>query len=246
MSKKMLLRIAIFYIIAIGVSNIVRFQLFGIDKLYEQLPLIGKIMVSPLQSIAIMLAALLALYKLSKERPTKYGLFGTSKKWSLVMGVVPVIIFGIFGIDNSVGLNPHIMGFLAGLFLLVYCIFEEYGWRGYLEDELSGQKEWIRVLVIGVLWYLWHLSFLNSPGIIENFKFFGLLLLGSWGIGKIVQSTKSVLVAACFHMIYNTWMMQIETNYIVSRSKKLWLIGACLIIWIVILKVWRRGQLKNQ
>ena len=94
------------------------------------------------------------------------------------MGIVPVFVFGILGIPNSSKINPHLLGSIVGLFLIFYALFEEYGWRGYLQDELGDIAEWKRILIIGTLWYLWHLSFLNNPDILVNLKFWGIMLLG--------------------------------------------------------------------
>src|SRR5690606_10564804 len=62
-------------------------------------------------------------------------------------------------------------------------------------------KPMAKYVIIGVLWYLWHLSFLKGGSVQENLFFMGLLILGSWGIGQIAEATKSIVASACFHLI---------------------------------------------
>jgi len=100
------------------------------------------------------------------------------------MSTIPVILLLIIGVDNKQGDNAHYFGLIAGLSTFIYCFFEEIGWRGYLEQELKDVSEFKRVLIIASLWYLWHLSFLRNPDLIQNVMFFGWLLIGSWGLGK--------------------------------------------------------------
>jgi len=50
---------------------------------------------------------------------------------------IPIILFSAFGIDNNLNLNSHYYGFVISVIISTYCIFEEIGWRGYLQDELK-------------------------------------------------------------------------------------------------------------
>ena len=235
-------RIVIFYVIGIIGSNIIRFNLLNTDELFNNLSIWSKIFTIPLQSIGVFIGSLVAIYLLRKKRNTLNSFLGTSPKWSLLMGIIPIIVFGIIGIENTKGLNEHYLGLIMGIAILIYCIFEEYGWRGYLEDELINEKEWKRVLIISILWYFWHLSFINNPDLLPNLKFFGIILLGTWGIGKVIQSTKSVLSVSCFHMIYNILILKLENEGIIGGDKKILIIGICIIGWIIIIKLWEREK----
>lgn len=239
------IRIFICYAIAVGLSNIFRFQLFGLDSFYEDLPLWGKLLSSPLQSSGTLLGSLIALYFLQKERKTLHSLWGSSIKWSAMMALIPLAVFGIWGVENKEGYNPHLIGLLMGLSFLTYCMFEEYAWRGYLEDELRNMPEGKRIILIAVLWYVWHLSFLYDYDISSNLIFFGLLLLGSWGMGKIIHSTKSILAASCFHMLYNIWMLRSGFEIVLETPQKLTIMGICLISWVLILRSWEKKPLFN-
>ena len=61
------------------------------------------------------------------------------------------------------------------LFAFAYGLLEEYGWRGFLQYELRELPVWQYVL----------------------------LLFASWGIGKVVSDTHSLLFCAAFHGIVN-------------------------------------------
>jgi len=46
-------------------------------------------------------------------------------------------------VKNEFELDSHLYGFIAIIATLVYCIMEEYGWRGYL---LARRIETIKIL----------------------------------------------------------------------------------------------------
>ena len=224
MTKKGFLRILIFYLIGITLSNVFRFDLLNLNESGEKLSIIELLITSPLGAIGLFIGALISLYLLKKERKLSFSLFGTSWKWSLIMlsipvillaifGVdnenninihlygmlggigtliycfceeigwrgylqdelkwslimlsIPVILLAIFGVDNENNINIHLYGMLGGIGTLIYCFCEEIGWRGYLQDELKSVKEWKRILLIGFLWYLWHLSFITNQNFID-------------------------------------------------------------------------------
>ena len=142
------------------------------------------LLISPLGAIGLLIGGLISLKLLSKERKLNYSLFGTSRKWSLIMLVIPIILLGIFGVHNENDSNIHYYGIIGGIGTLIYCFCEEIGWRGYLQDELKPIKEWQRVLIIGFLWYLWHLSFISNQNFMDNIKFLSMMILASWGTWK--------------------------------------------------------------
>jgi membrane protease YdiL (CAAX protease family) len=131
---------------------------------------------------------------------------------------------------------------ISALSTLIYCYFEEIGWRGYLHDELGNLKEWKRILITGFLWYLWHLSFIHETGILNNLIFLGILTLGSWGLAKVVEHSKSVLAAAGFHMLINVVMMNSVIRDGLSSSEKLIFLGISLPLFVFILIIWQKNN----
>ena len=124
------------------------------------------------------IGALVAMFVF--KRKTEYTLLGKSAWKSIATIVVPCIVFGILG-GWDLGMTC--------LFAFAYGLLEEYGWRGFLQYELRNLPVWQYVLIITVMWFLWHLD-LDLRSVLP---FFLLLLLASWGIGKVVSETHSLL-----------------------------------------------------
>jgi hypothetical protein len=243
MQKSKLIRLLIFYSIAISLSNVFRFDLFHIREAIDKLPYWVALFFSPIEAIGVVIGALLAIYLLKKEESVEISMFGTSVKWSIIMSIIPIVLMTVIGIKNSKDADTHFYGFLAAISTFIYCYCEEIGWRGYLEEELKDAAAWKRIVIIAVLWYVWHLTFLQNQDFVANLKFFGWLLLGSWGIGKTVQLTKSVFAAACFHMIINIVMFNGYISKGIEGNGKMIILGVSVILWILILRRWKKETL---
>src|SRR5690606_483106 len=153
-------RLFVFLIIAISLSNIFRFDVFGINEPLKDLPTWLYIFLTVLlEGSGVFIGALIAIYLLRKKRETDISFWGTSRTKGLVMAVIPIFVLLIIGVTNDYGLNQHLYALIAVSGSLVYCIMEEFGWRGYLQEEFKNQKPSIRYLLIGFIWYFWHLSF---------------------------------------------------------------------------------------
>ena len=124
------------------------------------------------------------------KRKTEYTLLGKSAWKSIATIVIPCIVFGIIG-GWDLGVTC--------LFAFAYGLLEEYGWRGFLQYELRELPVWQYVLIITVMWFLWHLD-LTQRSVLP---FFLLLLFASWGIGKVATDTHSLLFCSAFHGIVN-------------------------------------------
>ena len=99
------------------------------------------------------------------KRKTEYTLAGKSARKSIATIVIPCIVFGIIG-----GWN---LG-LTCLFAFVYGLLEEYGWRGFLQYELKKLPMWQYVLIITMMWFLWHLD-LNQRSLLFCAAFHGIV-----------------------------------------------------------------------
>ncbi|MDP3435861.1 MAG: CPBP family intramembrane metalloprotease [Bacteroidales bacterium] len=242
MTNKAIIRILIFYIIGITLSNVFRFDLFELSKGQEYLSPLLLILTSPLGAIGLLIGSLISMYLLKKERKLSFSLFGTSRKLSVIMMLIPIVLFTVFGVQNLNELNIHSYGLAVGISAFIYCFCEEIGWRGYLQDELSFVKEWQRVIVIGFLWYLWHLPFVSNHNIVDNLQFLGWMIFGSWGIGKITELTKSIIAATCFHMVINILMFNSITRNGLAGSSKLIILGVSIVLWILILIIWGKEK----
>ncbi len=239
-----LLRIIIFYLIALLFSFYFRIQP---PEWYNrlQLPYGLSMLKGWLGGAGPFLGALIVIWAFKLKRTTTF--FGSSKPKSIIMAVVPILLFTIIGAENDINLSPHLYGFLLGLTLTVYCILEETGWRGYLQDELSNVKPLLQYLIIGLLWYAWHLSFLSrNPNIINQLRYLVILLTGSIGIGYAVQNTRSIIVASCMHMIGNILIFSGFIDQHISFEKRLIVLAVSIFVWIIILITWDRGKTVNE
>jgi membrane protease YdiL (CAAX protease family) len=115
------------------------------------------------------------------------------------------------------GLNPTAMllvGALQTVLLgpilgLVIAFGEEYGWRGYLQSELFKLGRVRGVLLLGVIWGLWHAPLVlmgyNYPG--HPFLGVALMVLYMVGLGIVlsfaVLRSGSVLLASFLHALAN-------------------------------------------
>lgn len=86
------------------------------------------------------------------------------------------------------------------LVFIFYSFLEEVDWRGYLQGELTDMKPLVQALVIGTMWFLWHINISFS---IASLLFWAILVFGAWGIGKVANDTRSLVLCACFHTLFN-------------------------------------------
>lgn len=238
-------RMLLFLVIAFVVSNIFRFNIFHIYEILQKDYSWGyQILREILEGSGVFTAGLLGLYLLRKQRKVDMSFFGTSKLNSLLMASIPTLLLIVIGVQNSYGINAHLYGLIAAMATFIYCIMEEYGWRGYLQEELYFLQPVIKYLLIGCIWYAWHLIFLMETTVTDNLLFLGTLILGSWGIGKIATLTNSILACSCFHLIVNIFMYNSFFNKAFSGTSKLIILGGSILLWIVILVKWNR-DIKN-
>jgi membrane protease YdiL (CAAX protease family) len=231
------IQIGIYYAIAITISSIFRLEIF---QWYNKIDLsfgLTVMLKALLESCGPFIGALIAL-RLTKSKH-KITLFGSNTAKSILMMTFPVVLISIFGANNDLALNRHYYGFIMGLSIAFYGIFEEYGWRGYLQNVLIELKPMQKSLIIGVLWYTWHLSFLSKQtSILNELLFFGIILFGSWGIGAIAEKTKSIIASACFHIIGNILFLSPDLSSALGNLSKLIISGICLTFWIIIVNTW--------
>lgn len=83
---------------------------------------------------------------------------------------------------------------------IFYSLLEEVGWRGYLQGELLDKSPLIQALIIGTMWFVWHINISISVG---SLLFWAILVFGAWGIGRIANDTHSLVLCACFHTLFN-------------------------------------------
>ena len=203
--------IATFYIIALLVRLISLFVISKYPSIETNYAL--KVLAALATGLGPAVGALVAM--LVFKRRTEYTLLGKSAWKSMATIVIPCVVFGIIaGWDLGV----------TCLLAFAYGLLEEFGWRGFLQYELRELPVWQYVLIITVMWFLWHLD-LSLRSVLP---FFLLLLFASWGIGKVVTDTHSLLLCAAFHGIVN-----FSKHGLLSETPFLIAFICVIVFWIV-------------
>lgn len=153
-----------------------------------------------------------------------YLLFGLGFIVYYILQAVLNASFGLGGANLTpppappgLNLSPNLFLTLAGvqsvllapILAVVIAFGEEYGWRGYLQNELFKLGRVRGVLLLGLIWGAWHWPLIlmgyNYPG----YPLFGLLLMALYTIGLAivlgyaVLRTGSVLLSAYLHALNN-------------------------------------------
>jgi membrane protease YdiL (CAAX protease family) len=230
-------RILLFCLIAIVVSNVFRFDVYGIRSGLQLLPSwLYVVTCALLEGSGVLIAALIALKWMRREQAIDASLLGLAAKKSLWIPLVPLAMLVVMGVRNEFGLNTHVYGLIAGLSSFAYCIMEETGWRGYLQQELKSIRPLMRYVIIGSIWYLWHLSFLSEASLQENLMFLFMLILGSWGLGQVITTTRSIVITASFHLLIQLMMFNALIKDGLSGKYKLIILAVSILVWMMMFK----------
>jgi membrane protease YdiL (CAAX protease family) len=226
------IRILIFFIISLSSSFLFRYDVFEIYKNWNLSPILN-VFKSLLEGIGPFFGALLVTKIFSiKSEITFMGKLGLK---SLLMLSIPVLILSIIGVSNS-QFNNHFYGLLLGLWIGLYGILEETGWRGYLHNELKHLKPLVKYSIVGALWYIWHLTFLGETTIVNELFIAFILIISSWGIGYVTDKSKSIFAAACFHIIGNVLGLSPLFGNVLNMNTRIIIVLLCVVIWIYILR----------
>lgn len=220
-----IIAIVVFYIIAL----VLRYLTNGTELLKN---INSSFLKYVLQGVGPAIGAIIAIKLFGLK--SNYSLAGKLKPLLLsffIFIIVPVVGFAIIGVTAEVE-NPFIAGAKLSLYVLVYSIFEEIGWRGFLQEQLTFLNKFASILIIGFMWFLWHLNFDLT---ISNLIFLIILILASWGIGKIGSRTNSILAVGAFHAIYNLYSI----GHFPSTKTQVVLI-ICISIWVAYMVFYKK------
>jgi membrane protease YdiL (CAAX protease family) len=236
-------RIALFYLIAVAVSALAR--------LYWQTGNATAAADGPLAMYRHLIAGVgpalgaAAVWLLFRYR-SRLSLGGTNLPLGLGMLAVPTLVMAAIGVPNGFGVEPHLFGAHMGIWIGLYALLEEIGWRGYLQDELRDRPALAKYAIVGLFWYAWHLSWLGGHPIGSELVTLILIILASIGIGFVADRTGSVLAAASLHIAGNILGLTSDFKAIIpSLETRGMIVGVCLIIWLVMLRIWRARDVKR-
>ena len=148
--------------------------------------------------------------------------------------------------------NTVIVGPLIGLMI---AFGEEYGWRGYLQGELTKIGRVKGVLLVGLIWGIWHAPAVamghNYPGhpILGPIAFLVFNLFLAIFLGYLMLKTGSVWLAAFMHAVINagySWlvaMVYTPNDPLFSFGAGLYGIAFAGLVSLILLRdpVWRQS-----
>jgi membrane protease YdiL (CAAX protease family) len=149
-------------------------------------------------------------------------------------------------------INTVVVGPLLGLWI---AFGEEYGWRGYLQGELVKLGRVKGVLLVGVVWGVWHAPAVmmghNYPGhpVLGPIAFLVFNLFLAIFLGYVMLKTGSVWLAAFMHALINqgyqwlTAMVYTPNDPLFSFGAGFYGIAFAFLVSLVVLRdrVWRQN-----
>jgi membrane protease YdiL (CAAX protease family) len=105
-----------------------------------------------------------------------------------------------------VGAQSLLLGPILGLLV---AFGEEYGWRGYLQGELIKMGKIPGILLVGIIWGLWHAPIIAMGHNFPGYPSLGIVVMTLYTIGLgfflgyAVLKTGSVWLAAWLHALNN-------------------------------------------
>lgn len=178
---------------------------------------------------------------LFKENDSSLRFFGTSVFKSTLFLLVPIITVIYLGVINKESYDVHLFALKVCFMWLLYIFGEEYGWRGYLQRfVVKSGNDYKRSFVIGITWYLWHISFFELDySFIKELFFIAILIFGSFLILKVTKRTGSFATAVALHFSFS-----VLTNIRLPENSYPAIICMC-ICWIALYIFWNKKIINN-
>jgi uncharacterized protein len=174
---------------------------------------------------AVIVSLLLVMVGLSWLAGTVVGISGAGRLLTSVEDLVASTLavsgasMDATAVAKVTASTPPLWGLLAIAVLLallagftingVTAFGEEYGWRGWLADELAGLGAVRANLLTGVMWGLWHAPLILLGYNYDSYRLPGVVAMIAWCVAgsfllwRIRQVTGTVLAAAIAHGAIN-------------------------------------------
>lgn len=228
--------IILFFILAIGISTPIHLGFFDESLKAITTGLIITDWTYLIAGFGPLIAGLILLF-FDKSVSNRISIFGKEKVKYILIALLPVFTFPIFGLENSYGINIHLYAFIFALINVIYAFFEEFGWRRYLQNALEGINKHWKYIFIGIIWWIWHMRFDSS---FDLFILPVICIGGGYLLGKLADDTKSISPVVSMHalIILLTNSGAITTNKIIG-------VGLTIIGWFIIEQFWKRKKVNK-
>ena len=153
-------RIGIF----IGITLIWSFTWFSQNHLLNNfignIPSFAVLFLGLIPALGLFIVSLLLRQRIDKKETS---IAGINLSYSVVIISIPILCLTIIGVENNFGIQMNLFGAFIGVFTMIYAFLEEYGWRGYLQEELMPKiNKWIayakRSAMAGRFVWMWKRS----------------------------------------------------------------------------------------
>lgn len=187
--RRLAIAIALFYTVALGLTYAAA-QLPA-TNIVSGFRMDGGLLIG----LGPLIATVAACVLLREKFPS---LFGHEFKAGLLALLVPLGLSAIIGFGKVA--PAGIPGLIFGASIVVYCLCEEAGWRGFLTGNLLWMKEWHADLLTGLMWFAWHFTFtpeMFDPDYLPGFT--AAIIAGSFGLAATRRFTGGFALAAGWH-----------------------------------------------
>ena len=172
--------------------------------------------------IPMLIAIIFAKYE-KKKKVIKNMFLQKEKITPYILAVCSVIIY--YGVSVLLGnvkfTNGTILSLLSYMpWAILQGGLEECGWRWYLQPKLKINSFVRKMIVISIIWLLWHIPIYRLPWITvgsSNYLIFYLMILGNtFMFGTIKEKSKGVLPCVIAHMIIDSLavLMLVQSNIV--------------------------------
>ncbi len=161
-----------------------------------------------------------------KVNSNEINITGSHTYINVLIGIVPIIVFSIFGINNSHNINTHFYALQITILIYIYAFGEEVFWRGFLQNYINSENRILIYIIIGILWWAWHIIF-SEQYFVNSFLIF--CIIGSILIGIFADKTKSIIATAAPHSL--AVIISLQSNF---NTKSIIAICLVILIWLMI------------
>ena len=192
-------------------------------SLYPDGNTIGSSILFILMNLIPMIIAIIFTKYEKKKKVIKNMFLQKEKIAPYILAVCSVIIY--YGVSVLLGnvkfTNGTILSLLSYMpWAILQGGLEECGWRWYLQPKLNIKNYFLKMIIISIIWFLWHIPIYRLSWITagsSNYLIFYLMILGNtFMFGAIKEHSNGVLPCVIAHILIDSFavLMLVQSNII--------------------------------